>query len=271
MADLTYDEKQQLERLFDMGGGYVLAFSNSTLQEFVQDIVRINIYDDQYAEEWSGSKATRLRKLWKVDGNATVARLLDALIKVAARDKKADSQLLDECRATAERLRQLDTVDDLSAFDLGTGDFEALFAQIRHAVQRDQPQAALDRLHTFMTRLGRQLCDEVGVAFDRNTPLNAIFGGYLRRLRDLGYVQTKMTQAIFKASIGVLDAFNDVRNNHTLAHDNPVLDRAESILIVNHVASLVRFLRELDARIRAEKAAETKRGSNVFEDDDIPF
>ena len=68
----------------------------------------------------------------------------------------------------------------------------------------------------------------------------------------------------------MLDAFNDVRNNHTLAHDNPTLDRAESLLIVNHVASTVRFLRTLNERV----AASTKKPPvpmDRFEDDDIPF
>ena len=37
MARLTFIERQQLEKLFDMGGGYVLDFSNRTFAEFVAD------------------------------------------------------------------------------------------------------------------------------------------------------------------------------------------------------------------------------------------
>ena len=32
-----------------------------------------------------------------------------------------------------------------------------------------------------------------------------------------------MTMRILKSSISVLEAFNDVRNSQSLAHDNPVL------------------------------------------------
>jgi hypothetical protein len=271
MADLTYDEKTQLERLFDMGGGYVLNFSNWTFQQFVDDTVRIDIDDARYSEGSSGSKANRLRKFWKLESNATVACLLDALIKVAARQATANAALVEECRGIAQRLHHLHSVDDLSAFDIGRGDYGALFSQIRHAVHGDEPEAALDRLHTLMMRFGRHLCAEVDVTYDRNTPLNAIFGGYVRRLRELGYVRTKMTQSILKAAVGVLEAFNDLRNNHSLAHDNPTLDRDESLLIVNHIASMVRYLRTLDAHIRAEKKAAAKPRSDAFEDDDIPF
>lgn len=269
MADLTYDEKAQLEHLFGMGGGYVLEFSNPTFQRFVEDAVRIDIDHARYAEGSSGSKANRLRMFWKIESNATVARVLDALIKVAARSADVDRELVGECRGIAERLRQLDSVDDLVALDLRTGDYSALFLQIRQAVQGDEPQAALDRLHTFMVRFGRNLCAEVGVDFDRNTPLHAVLGGYVRQLRELGYVQTKMTQCILKAAISVLDAFNDVRNNHTLAHDNPTLSRSESLLIVNHIASTVRFLRDIDERVRADKKAASPVA--LDDDDDLLF
>jgi len=34
MSDLTSVEKLKLEKIFEMGGGYVLDFSNRTFQEF---------------------------------------------------------------------------------------------------------------------------------------------------------------------------------------------------------------------------------------------
>jgi len=51
-----------------------------------------------------------------------------------------------------------------------------------------------------------------------------------------------MSERILKSSIAVLEYFNDVRNNMSLAHANPVLNRAESLLIFNHVTSLITFI-----------------------------
>ncbi len=45
MADLTNAEKRKLEKLLDMGGGYVLNFSNRTLDDFVMDSIGRSIYD----------------------------------------------------------------------------------------------------------------------------------------------------------------------------------------------------------------------------------
>lgn len=80
MANLTTNEKQILEKLFQMGGGYVLNFSDRTMGEFFRDDVGINIYDKKYNYA-SGSKANRLRGFWlmaddKTVGNA-IAKLLD--------------------------------------------------------------------------------------------------------------------------------------------------------------------------------------------------
>jgi len=65
-----------------------------------------------------------------------------------------------------------------------------------------------------------------------------------------------------------MEAFNRVRNDSSLAHDNPTLTYDESLLIFNHVCSAVRFIRALEAR--AEKSASTE-ASEVIVDDDIPF
>jgi hypothetical protein len=74
-----------------------------------------------------------------------------------------------------------------------------------------------------------------------------------------------MTERIIKSSISVLEAFNDVRNNKSLAHDNPILNYEESLLIFNHVASSIRFIKSLESRIKhASKPTVTM-------DDNLPF
>lgn len=63
MANLTTNEKQLLEKLFQMNGGYVLNFSDRTMGEFFRDDVGIDIYSKKYNYA-SGSKANRIRSLW---------------------------------------------------------------------------------------------------------------------------------------------------------------------------------------------------------------
>ncbi len=78
MAHLTSIEKGILEKLLQMGGGYVLDFSDRTMGEFFRDDLGIDIYDMKYAYG-SGSKANRMRGFWLVSDNMTVARSIAKL------------------------------------------------------------------------------------------------------------------------------------------------------------------------------------------------
>lgn len=44
MAILSFQEKQLIERVFGMSGGYVLNFTNREFEEFMKDVVSYNIY-----------------------------------------------------------------------------------------------------------------------------------------------------------------------------------------------------------------------------------
>jgi hypothetical protein len=65
LSGLTHIEKQKLERELQMGGGYILNFSNRTFEEFFREVVGVQIYDSRY-DRGSGSKANRLRAFWDV-------------------------------------------------------------------------------------------------------------------------------------------------------------------------------------------------------------
>lgn len=79
MSSLVTNEKQVLEKLFQMGGGYVLNFSDRTFGEFFKDDVSIDIYDEKcyYA---TGSKANRMRGFWQVGDDAVVGKSIEKLL-----------------------------------------------------------------------------------------------------------------------------------------------------------------------------------------------
>jgi hypothetical protein len=271
MSDLTASEKRKLERLFGMGGGYVLDFSNRTFAEFVEDSVRRDIYDARY-EYGSGSKANRLRGFWGIEGNAVVGKLVGDLIEYG-RDIDAfknDGTLLDDCLKIAARLQQASPVVDLDALRATADerDFEAVAAHVREVIEKNEPEAGLDRLHTFVIKFVRTLCEARGIAVTREKPLHSLFGEYVKRLRETGQLESEMTARILKSAISVLEAFNDVRNNQSLAHDNPILNYDESLLIFNHVASSVRFIRTLEEKIKRQQL---RAEAAVSSEDDIPF
>ena len=271
MSDLTFLEKTKLERQFQMGGGYVLDFSNRTFAEFVAESTGRDIHDAKY-EYASGSKANRLRAFWTQEPNHLVGKLIADLLEYSrppAGDPDRD-RLFEECKRIGARLLQSPPVDAIEAITPeGTErGFEVLARAVRDSIEKNEPEAGLDRLHTYVTKLIRTLAGKRGVTSDKDKPLHSIFGEYVRALRSTGLIESEMTERILKSSISTLEAFNRVRNERSLAHDNPMLGYDESLFIFNHVCSAIRFVRALERR--AEKSSSARRADETI-DEEVPF
>jgi len=113
MSELSSIDKMKFEKLFEMGNGYVLNFSNKTFQEFILDNVNIDIYNERY-DYASGSKANRLRAFWTKESNFIVGKLLDRLLEYWKLQKQLNSQettqvekeLFSDCKEIANTLIQ---------------------------------------------------------------------------------------------------------------------------------------------------------------------
>lgn len=272
MSDLTSLERRKLERWLGMGGGYVLNFSNRTISEFFHETVQRNIYDQRYAFK-GDSKANRMRAFWEVESNHLVSRLIGHLLDLVVGDniQHTEAELAD-ARAIMARLKADTGVAEVAFLaELGDSrDFEAVAIAVRDAIEQGKPAVGLDRLHTFATKYLRSLCEKAGISVDRNKALHALMGEYRRYLHDDGKLESVMTGKILKAAAQLFQDFNDVRNDQSLAHDNPILNHDEALLIFNTVTSCIRFLREMERRL--ERDARTPQ-QTVAEnaEDDIPF
>lgn len=78
MSRLKYIEKETLEKLFEMNGGYVLNFSDSKFSAFFLDF-SININDEKYLKQ-GFSKAKRLRTFWELETDKLVGKVIDSLL-----------------------------------------------------------------------------------------------------------------------------------------------------------------------------------------------
>jgi hypothetical protein len=270
MADLTNTEKRKLEKLLDMGGGYVLNFSNHTLDNFVMDSIGRSIYDPRYSYG-SGSKANQIRGFWKVEVNHIVGKLMGDLLDYAVEIGSVikGTQWYEECRKIIERLKQSSPVPEVDALAALSDerDFETVAKAVRESIEKNEPESGLDRLHTFVIKYVRTLCTQHGLTVTRDKPLHSLFGEYVKRLRDEGHVESEMAVRILKSSISVLEAFNDVRNNRSLAHDNAILEYDEALLIFKNMASCIRFLQSVE-----EKLQKQQQPAGVNDDlEDVPF
>lgn len=271
MSDLSYMERNRLERLLGMESGHVLDFTHRTLSEFVEESVGLDIHDSRYDYD-SGSKANRLRAFWRREPNHVVGKLVADILDYC-RPSDDERELHDDCRRIAERLQAAPPVLDLSALTPTSGgrDFDVLAKSVRESIEKNEPEAGLDRLHTFVVKYIRVLCEKRSIGTDRSKPLHGLFGQYVKTLRQEGLIESQMAERILKSSISTLEAFNKVRNERSLAHDNPVLSHGESVLILNHVASTIRFIADLEVAEPAARESGGEAGSFFALDDELPF
>jgi hypothetical protein len=271
MSDLSNIEKRNLERLFDMGGGYVLDFSNRTFDEFILDSTGKSIYDSKY-DYASGSKANRLRAFWNVESNYVVAKLLGDFLQYATTLGVQPDQvsLLESCQRAMQRLAQHSSVPEIEAISPNTAerDFATLAKSVREAIEKNEPESGLDRLHTFVVKYMRVFCQRHGIKTEKDKPLHSLIGEYVKRLKEKGHLESEMTERILKSRISTLEAFNRVRNEQSFAHDNQVLNYDESLLIFNHVASAIRFIEAVEQRI---SNCEKHNVTVPEQEEDVPF
>ena len=264
MSSLTSLEKRALERLFEMGSGYVLTFSNRTFEEFFLDTVQINIYGSKY-EYGSGSKANRLRAFWQVEPDHVVARLLSGMLEFMEMELRPDPDLFAKAQAIVERLRGAAAVDDLDALaaNADDADFETLARTVHDSINAGEPQVGLDRLHTSVVKYIRTLAIREGIENSKDKPLHSVFGELVKALRARGAIETEMAERILRSTISTFESFSQVRNERSFAHPNPLLDFDEALLIFRHVASAIRFLKTV---------AEPEPSTGLLEDEaDLPF
>ena len=271
MSDMSNTEKRSFERFFSMSSGHVLDFSNRTFEEFVLDSVGKSIYDSKY-DNASGSKANRLRAFWTIEPNYLVAKLLGDMLQYATETetKPDDKQIVANCRRIVQRLSLSVPISDMEAIHPITDEksFNALANSVKEAIEKNEPELGIDRLHTFVVKFMREVCRKHGIAAERDKPLHSLVGEYVKTLKAKGHIESEMTERILKSSISNLEAFNRVRNEHSLAHDNQVLNYDESLLIFSHVSSVIRLMHAVERRISAVKESEA---TQLEEDDDLPF
>lgn len=103
MARLNYIEKEKFERLFGLGSGYVLDFTNRQFQEFIYENAGIDVY-----RKYQGlSKAKILRNIIKDYNDIVVGKILLGLMQYMQEFnliKDEDKELFRECLKIGNKL-----------------------------------------------------------------------------------------------------------------------------------------------------------------------
>lgn len=276
MANLTYREKSVLEELFGMDSGYVMNFSNGSFSRFIGDVINIDVYDGPGYEEYA-SKANKLRQIWNNEPDNVVGTLIEALLSYFEDMKLRGNKLTDYERKKIEEMRLVTArlKGNAPRIELPSkkeDSLQTLLEDINNALARNKPGLVLDRLHTFSTKLLRQICVDNGISVIDNKgaslPLHSLAGMLRKKYEQDGLFQSSFTLLAIQNSISLFDKYNSVRNNQSYAHDNEVLGTMEAEFAVRIMADLLTFIDKAETyRKKNQKQLRTL----IDFDDELPF
>jgi hypothetical protein len=111
MSSLRLRERKVLEDFLEMGGGYVLNFSNPSFVAFFRDF-GIDIDASPYVDGRSGSKANRMRSFFAHARDKSVGEIISELIEYAELYRPGHPQT-DACRKIAARLLESSRLEEV--------------------------------------------------------------------------------------------------------------------------------------------------------------
>jgi len=139
MANLKSTDKLKLEKLLEMGGGFVLDFSDNTFHEFFIGVVDIDIYNDKYTT-YGTSKGKRLRAFWQLERDKVVGQVLSEMIEhwrtlkllAGIEITSIEESLGKECQKIADRLVGKTTPTNAPESEKNENDFlQQVFEEIK--------------------------------------------------------------------------------------------------------------------------------------------
>jgi hypothetical protein len=278
MATLSFREKSKLETLFGMEGGYVLQFSNSSFARFIGEVCNIDIYGGEGYKEYT-SKANKLRQIWNKENDLVVGNLLNALLDEYVDNKQrideyhpSDEHDVGEMRIVANRLLGNAVKLDIPVQKEET--LKTLQEDINNALSRNQPALVLDRLHTFSTKLLRQICSEHGITVVDNKgnhlPLHSLAGMLKKHYEQNPVLDSDFATLAIQNNIALFDRFNAIRNDKSFAHDNDILNNLEAEFVVRTMINTISFI-DVVERYRKSSAASPVSLDFDIKSDDLPF
>ena len=278
MANLTLREIRLFEELLGMGSGYVLDFSNNSFARFVMEAINIDIYGGPGYTEYC-SKANKLRQIWKNEQNGIVGKLMEDLLDYyidqhIAREVEPtgnEQSLIQELNVVVERLQGNTATINLPLKSEDT--LKTLLDDIQDSLAKNKPALVLDRLHTFAVKYLRDLCAKYGIATEdpngKKIALHGLAGKLKKHYENSGVISSKFSLMAIQSNISLFDSFNEIRNEKSYAHDNPILNDIEADFVVRAMANVLTFLDKIELQIQHQKSQQAIQQYNF--DTELPF
>lgn len=279
MANLSFIEKETLRRLFGIEAGFIFKFwsdkqlyNKNKTKDLVADSCGINIYEDPDFRELSQQKC--IEKIWNEKDARTVANLIESLCNYFSFQmgsdywSNEDQWDYQQAQEIIKRLRSNQEVTLPPTED--TPDLRLLASDIETNIQQDKPELALDRLHTYATKYIRSICARHDIdtadSSGKSYSLDGLVGQLRKHYESQHLCESEFSIVALKASTSLFSRFNDIRNDHSFSHPNPVLNKHEAIYVVKMMLATLLFINAIE-----ETSSNPFLDLDTEDTDDLPF
>lgn len=264
MSILTFVEKETIRRLFGIKDGYLFkywfdqgSYNKNKTKEIILHACGINIYEDTEFKDLSQQKC--VEKIWDEKDPATTANLIDALCEFFSFTMGSsfwsdeDQWDYQQAKTIVSRLRNMrnEIEVELPSSD-DTPDIRLLAEDIESKIKQSQPELALDRLHTYSTKFIRDICTKNGISvFDDNHnhyPIDSMIARLRKYYESNQKCESEFSLLAIKLLTGLFSKFNDIRNNHSYSHPNPILEKNEAEYVVTTMLATLKFISSLEEK-----------------------
>lgn len=239
--------------------GYLGDFSYRSHQEFYPYCCGLDIDPLKLG----GTTRERFIYILETSEPSTQAKILrgvlakypvDSEVPVGSNARRTDKQYA-EIQSWINRLENGPIVKAELSFsnetvDRAIRDFQVL-------VKENGAISGVDRIHTVLHGYLENVCDSAGILYDRNASLPGLFS-ILRREHPAfqpTVVMSEETTRILRSMGAIIDSFNPVRNQASLAHPNrQLIDEAEATLMINAAQTLLQYI---DTKLNNYNSLET--------------
>ena len=238
-------ELRAIEKVLDMGGGYVLDFNNSTFSGFFADL-GIDI-DREFPD---GSKANRLRSFLGTVEPALAARVLEALLEHRGK-RESDERLSDLLRyqKVVERLKTIRSVAlAVVEEDVLTLDYvRELESKTEQRLGASDFEGAITSARTMLEAVLLELERRLGTPGDHKGDLQRLFKAVGKQLRidderaDLDENFKQVVRGLVQVVNGIAPLRNKMSDGHARER-KPAPHHAR--VVVNAAKTVATFLVE---------------------------
>lgn len=230
-------------------GGHVLDLNSAEFRQIILSNTGIDVseknYETKVSEEMgSSSKGKTLIYFCYHESDENVLKLLSELIDYAENIDDEEHEIDLKKISKAKEILNKYKNPDLIVGDTTEEKIDNLIKDINQSITNGKPEFTLDRLHTLMINYFKGLCDKHRIKYEERVQLNQLVSRYSKFINK--QLESEFSKTIISQTGTNFKKFNEIRNHKSYAHDNDILNRAESQLIYRNIVAIYEFIKTIE-------------------------